>query len=144
MSFQCARPGPVEYKEGPVTARPIIFFDPPSLGAVYAAMTKLTRSRHDGVIVKLNASLKTGFEFFLSVMVFRFLMVFPFIIMDTLTYGSEKRSRDVVKLSQTSHVATPVRLCSIGSQKKFKPFTSKSDHFQISPAASPEMYHHTV
>ena len=75
---------------GPTTARPISFFDPPSLGTVYTDNMKLTRSRHVGRMVKTNASLYTGNEVFLLITVFRFFKVFPPIIMDTLTYGSER------------------------------------------------------
>ena len=57
-------------------------------------ITKLARSRHDGVIVKVNASLKTGLDFFLMVRVFLFLTVFPPSIMDTLTYGSAREERE--------------------------------------------------
>ena len=74
---------------GPTTARPISFFDPPSLGSVNTDNMKLTRSRHVGRMVKTNASLNTGNAVFLLITVFRFFKVFPPIIMDTLTYGSE-------------------------------------------------------
>ena len=75
---------------GPTTARPISFFDPPSLGTVYTDSMKLTRSRLVGRMVKTNASLYTGKAVFLLITVFRFFKVFPPIIIDTLTYGSER------------------------------------------------------
>ena len=80
----------MEYMYGPTTARPTSFFDPPSLGTVYTDNMKLTRSRHVGRMVKTNASLYTGNAVFLLITVFRFFKVFPPIIMDTLTYGSER------------------------------------------------------
>lgn len=89
ISFQWASPWPVEYMYGPTTARPISFFDPPSLGTVYTDNMKLTRSRHVGRMVKTKASLNTGNAVFLLITVFRFFKVFPPIIIDTLTYGSE-------------------------------------------------------
>lgn len=88
ISFQWASPWPVENMYGPTTARPISFLDPPSLGTVYTDNMKLTRSRHEGRMVKTKASLYTGLTVFLLVTVFRRFIVFPPIIMDTLTYGS--------------------------------------------------------
>ena len=53
-------------------------------------------------------------------------------------------TQQAIKPGQTPKSATVGGVLSRSRKRPFNPFTPKNDQFQISPAASPEISHHTV
>ena len=73
--------------------------------------------------------------------------------LNLITLGSERVNQMRDDYANNSHYLTYTfllkgdgRMCllSLGAKGLLNPFAPKSDQFQVSPAASPEILHHTV